>query len=94
MRCTTVRENQECVFMKKSGCSYEGGACKPIDEKCEGCNRVGVFPLGKYCTSVPDPTTKWLLGNCNLATHIVAEVVETKAKVNPLKASKRGARGK
>ena len=94
MLCTTVRKDNECVFMKKSGCSYEGGACKPIDEKCEGCNRVGEFESGKYCTSAPDPEAKWLLGNCNLATHITMEVTETKQKVNPLKASKRGARKK
>jgi hypothetical protein len=33
---------------------------------------------------------KWKNGNCNLATHVVSTVVTAKAKVNPLKASKRG----
>lgn len=94
MICTTVRKDNECVFMKKTGCSYADGACKPIDEKCDGCRRVGDFPSGKYCTSVPDPTAKWLLGNCNLATHISMEIAEAKHKVNPLKASKRGSRKK
>jgi hypothetical protein len=35
---------------------------------------------------------KWKNGNCNLATHVTSAAVAAKAKVNPLKASKRGGR--
>lgn len=92
MLCTTVRNNIECPFMKKQGCSYEGGVCKPIVEKCEGCNRITEFSSEKYCLSAPEPDVKWKNGNCNLATHVVNVVVEKKQKINPIKASKRGSR--
>ncbi len=90
MICTTVRKDNECPFMTKQGCSYEGGVCKPIVEKCEGCGRVSEFSSEKYCTSNPEPDIKWKVGNCNMATHIKLEVSETKKKINPIKASKRG----
>jgi hypothetical protein len=89
MICTTIRKGDECVFMTASGCKYNGGACKPVVEACEGCQRVSSYETGNYCTSAPDPALKWKNGNCNLATHVKAVVEVQKQKVNPIKASKR-----
>ena len=89
MICTTVRNGEECVFMAKNGCSYNGGSCNPVVEKCTGCARSKEYETGVYCTAAPDPALKWKNGDCNLATHIVA-IAKEQAKINPLKASKRG----
>lgn len=92
MLCTTIKENVECPFMTSSGCSYIDGVCRPVVEACEGCARVSEFPSGLYCSATPDPAAKWKRGRCNLATHVKEDTVETKSKINPLKASKRGSR--
>ncbi len=92
MICTTVREGLECPFMTKKGCSYNGGSCHEAVEACEGCGRSQEFSSGWYCTSFPEPAKKWKNGNCNMATHVTTQVATTKVKLNPLKASKRGAR--
>jgi len=55
MQCQTIKPGFECMFMKKTGCSYNGGQCYPIVENCEGCARVTEFPTGKYCSSFPYP---------------------------------------
>jgi len=92
MLCTIVKTGVDCFFMTKKGCEYNGGKCNTIIEQCEGCQKAGDFPAGKYCIAFPDPAAKWRTGKCNMATHVkVLEKKET-AKVNPLKASKRGAR--
>ena len=91
MVCTTLKPNKECKFMSKTGCKYKGGACKPIVEQCEGCERIEVFNEVKYCKVYPDPSLKWRAGLCNFATHKKPEFVEQSKKINPLKASKRGA---
>ncbi|MBW1759562.1 MAG: PxxKW family cysteine-rich protein [Deltaproteobacteria bacterium] len=89
MICKTVRDGSECSFMTAQGCSYKGGSCRQIIEQCEECKRTVELSSGWYCTACPDPELKWKVGNCNLATHVSREVAETKAKINPLKASKR-----
>jgi hypothetical protein len=78
--------------MSKKGCQFNGGSCHPIVEQCEGCQKVKEFPTGKYCLIFPDPAIKWRIGNCNMATHMKAAGTKAQAKVNPLKASKRGGR--
>ena len=92
MDCTTVREGFECPFMSAKGCSYNGGICHEIVDHCDGCNRKVEYESGWYCTSCPDPSLKWKNGNCNLATHVSSATQSAKAKVNPLKASKRSRR--
>jgi len=93
MICTTIRQGSECPFMAQAGCSYIGGRCLEIVDPCRGCNRTAQFPTGTYCTNCPDPSLKWKNGNCNMATHVSISVdTETKQKINPLKASKRGNR--
>lgn len=89
MICTTTRKGHDCVFMKASGCSYAGGTCLAAIEACMGCNRIAEQESGIYCSIFPEPAVKWKLGNCNMATHIKAEIVDNKKKLNPLKASKR-----
>ena len=91
MVCTTVRKGLECPFMAASGCSYNGGICNEIIEHCSGCSRSRKYSSGWYCTACPDPSLKWKNGKCNLATNIIAEATKKKSKINPLKASKRGA---
>jgi hypothetical protein len=75
--------------MTAKGCSYNGGFCHEIVEQCGGCTRRVQVQSGWYCSSCPDPTLKWKIGNCNLATHVNAAASKASAKINPLKASKR-----
>lgn len=78
-----------------NGMMFKGILCHPIVEKCGGCERSGEFDGQQYCRSYPTPEVKWANGVCNFATHVRAVVDTTgKVKVNPLKASKRAARGK
>ncbi|WP_028320414.1 PxxKW family cysteine-rich protein [Desulfatiglans anilini] len=90
MLCTTVKEGVECAFMEKKGCQFNGGSCHPIVEQCEGCQRIKEFPTGKYCAVFPDPAAKWRFSKCNMATHVKEAPKKADAKINPLKASKRG----
>ncbi|MGB9441410.1 MAG: PxxKW family cysteine-rich protein, partial [Desulfobacterales bacterium] len=60
--------------------------------QCEGCNRGSEFSSGWFCTACPEPATKWKNGNCNFASHVSTTTTSAKAKINPLKASKRGRR--
>ena len=92
MECTTIRKGFDCPFMTAKGCSYNGGICHEIVEKCNGCNRGSEFSDGWYCTACPDPALKWKNGDCNIASHVTKISNGSKAKVNPLKASKRGNR--
>jgi hypothetical protein len=91
MLCTTVKEGQDCFFMQKSGCKFNGGSCHTIIEQCEGCQRAKEFPTGVFCTTFPDPAIKWRAGVCTMATHVKAEGKKENGKLNPLKASKRRA---
>jgi hypothetical protein len=61
-----------------------------IGEKCYGCK----FVTGKICRAYLYPEMQWHFGYCPLApnVNIVKEVKEK--EINPLKASKRKARGK
>jgi len=75
--------------------TVNGVECFPIIDKCEGCERTKEHEGVKFCASYPNPARKWAHKVCNFATHVKAEVDKTgKVKVNPLKASKRAARGR
>lgn len=91
MQCQTVKQGVECLFMKKAGCSYNGGACYVIVENCEGCSKVMEFTAGKYCTNFPYPAQKWQKGACPMSSHVKKVQKVEEQKVNPLKASKRNA---
>jgi hypothetical protein len=90
MNCATVKAGTECAFMTKTGCGFNGGSCHQIVSECEGCQRIMDLPEGRYCTSYPNPAIKWKTSHCNFATHAKMAQSQQQAKVNPLKASKRG----
>jgi hypothetical protein len=92
MICTTIKEGMECPFMSANGCSYNGGICHQVVEQCQGCNRGAEYTSGWYCSACPEPAMKWKNGSCNLASHVSSAGAATKAKINPLKASKRARR--
>ncbi|MDR3134728.1 MAG: PxxKW family cysteine-rich protein [Deltaproteobacteria bacterium] len=81
MQCGTVKTGLECAFMAKSGCGFLGGACRVIDQRCEGCDRVVAHGEKKFCAAFPDPAVRWRLGNCNMATHIKVESKADASKV-------------
>ncbi len=76
------------------GVQVNGVVMHQIVEKCEGCDRINEFEGAKYCGSYPQPASKWRLGICNFSTHTKTAPAKGKAKVNPLKASKRAAKGR
>ena len=93
MVCASVKEGQDCFFMSKSGCRFNGGSCHTIVEQCDGCQRVKGFSTGEFCLNFPDPAAKWRVGQCTMATHVkMGNGTAASVKVNPLKASKRTAR--
>ncbi len=95
MKCMTIKEGMECVFMRTKGCTFNGGACNQLVEECEGCGKILENSYGRYCQVSPDPASKWVRGRCNLATHMKATGAPSAShkQINPLKASKRNARG-
>ncbi len=76
------------------GVQVNGVVMNTIVEQCEGCERVKEFDGAKFCGTYPTPAVKWRMGSCNFATHTKAAPAKGKAKVNPLKASKRAAKGR
>jgi hypothetical protein len=60
----------------------------PVVEKCGNCEKISEG----FCSVYVNPAGKWAVGGCFIATHIKKLAVEKK-KVNPIKASKRGAQG-
>ncbi|MBW2645485.1 MAG: PxxKW family cysteine-rich protein [Deltaproteobacteria bacterium] len=92
MDCLTIKNGAECIFMGKNGCSFNGGSCHAIVEECNGCGRAVEFATGWFCSTCPDPATKWKNGKCNFATHVKKESQQGTIKINPLKASKRKTR--
>jgi hypothetical protein len=90
MQCQSQKPGIECLFMKKTGCSYNGGKCYTIIESCEGCTRVLELATGRFCSSYPYPAQKWQNTSCSMATHKKVQKAEEQ-KINPLKASKRAA---
>ncbi|MGE4505299.1 MAG: PxxKW family cysteine-rich protein [Desulfovibrionaceae bacterium] len=83
------------AVMTDEGLQFKGIILEPVVEKCEGCDRAVPFEGASYCPTYAQPSRKWASGVCNFATHVRAEVEKGgKVKVNPLKASKRAARGR
>lgn len=77
------------------GLKFKGLLLQPVIDKCEGCERAAEFEGEKFCPSYAIPAKKWTRGVCNFATHVRAQVDSAgKVKINPLKASKRAARGR
>ncbi|MUM78208.1 hypothetical protein GKC30_11230 [Pseudodesulfovibrio sp. F-1] len=85
----------EGAVMTDAGLNYKGVIMEPVVEKCEGCERVVSYENSTYCPTYAKPSAKWAKGSCNFATHTRNEADKAgKTKVNPLKASKRAARGR
>ncbi len=94
MKCNTVRPGVECIFMRATGCSFEGGSCRPIADDCVGCERIVKWQGQEYCGTYPEPAAQWEGGMCNYATHRRVSVATGEVlSSNPLKASKRAAGG-
>jgi hypothetical protein len=91
MVCETMKQGVECLFMKKTGCSYNGAKCYTIVESCDGCTRILEFETGKFCANFPYPAQKWQKGACSMSTHVKKAPKAEGQKINPLKASKRNA---
>ncbi len=90
-----VTVSLEGAVKTDAGLTYKGVVLEPVVEKCEGCERIVSFEDEKFCPTSAQPARKWANGVCNFATHVRAEVDKAgKVKVNPLKASKRAARGR
>jgi hypothetical protein len=83
------------AVMTDNGLSFKGAIMQAVIDKCEGCERVIPVADQKYCPTYANPAARWARGACNFATHVKATVdAGGKLKVNPLKASKRAARGR
>ncbi len=105
MECTLLEATIECHFASKgpngqNKCSYNGSSCLPIVEEClsgddeKACEHILELPKGKFCAKFPNPENRWERGRCPLATHIKLDFeAPLEKKLNPLKASKRAARG-
>ena len=89
--CSTIKTGRTCIFMKKSGCGYNGGQCHPVVDACQDCGKIESFPNGNFCRVFAEPALKWSPGPCNMSTNGNGkEEKETPTKkLNPLKASKR-----
>ena len=75
------------------GVVVNGFVLSPVVEQCNGCERMREFDGEQFCSSYPAPARKWAVGRCNFATHAKTQA-NAAAKVNPLKASKRAAKGR
>lgn len=89
---STPDKTLEGAVKTEAGVEVNGILIQPVVEQCAGCDRVRSFEGQEFCSSYPVPARKWAGGKCNFATHIKAQG-SAKAKVNPLKASKRAAKG-
>lgn len=71
---------------------YSKTTKNPIDDRCEGCERIEEIESNKFCIKYADPSYHWENDQiCSFATHIKREIKIIKKLVNPLKASKRAA---
>lgn len=106
MECTLLEGPVECHFAQRgedngaNRCGYNGESCLNVVEEClsgdeeKSCEHIVELPKGKFCTRFPNPMSRWARGRCPLATHIKMDfAAPLEKKLNPLKASKRAARG-
>jgi hypothetical protein len=73
---------------------------EPIYPKCEGCGNIitqkqmlEVTPVN-LCRIYVWPEALWSRGNCVMATHIQKKTEPEKKTLDPIKASKKKAKGK
>jgi hypothetical protein len=92
--CQTIKKGKECIFQMPKGCFFDDGHCDPIIDRCAGCANIEKWPTGDYCTCYASPEYKWTVRNCVRATHIEALEKAKEKELDPLKKSKRMARGR
>ena len=64
----------------------------PVDERCEGCDKVETTDACSFCKKYADPSFHWENDQvCSFASHVKREIKVNTKKLNPLKASKRAA---
>ena len=83
----------EGAVKTEKGVELNGFVLQPVVEQCADCEHLRAFEEQQFCSSYPNPARKWAGGRCNFATHVKTESAKS-AKVNPLKASKRAAKGR
>lgn len=72
---------------------------EPCIDKCNGCPQQ-IVDVGKgdtrhfICRVYVSPKAKFRGGNCPMAVHLTRDTSRKAGKINPLKASKKKARGK
>ena len=64
---------------------------EPLDRRCAGCAHI---VGGTACKVYAYPKAKWGTGPCPMATHVKSKIEMEQKAVNPLKLSKRRARGR
>jgi hypothetical protein len=69
---------------------------EPIIIECVGCihTTVGPAPGVSTCNAYVTPAAQWRRGKCALASHLQKKEVRDEKKVNPLKQSRRNAKGR
>lgn len=106
LSCKTERPTKCCVFWKedkkhpKGFCSFNDGSCRKIVEACHQCKYVDKIDSKQlnecHCLVYMDPSALWKFGKCPM--YVNPEEVKAKAeaekKLNPLKASRRKAKGR
>jgi len=82
-KCTTLKPDHECLFMKKDHCTFGEGFCHPIIDSCLGpeCEHVQTINDVKYCDAYAYPANKWKWGDCPLATNLKKVEEEKKSPV-------------
>ncbi len=83
----------EGAVKTEKGVELNGFVLQDVVEQCGECEHIRTFDERRFCSSYANPARKWAGGRCNFATHIKIEASKS-AKVNPLKASKRAAKGR
>ena len=78
--------DEKCVLLTKEVTVKQKGEDKITIMENGPCRRI----TNGECDAYIDPTSKWRLGNCGLATHTFQEDEVKKFILNPIKASKKG----
>lgn len=66
---------------------------EPIVIQCDGCDKIIVgLDFIMHCLIYIIPASKWRMGDCPMATHLIKQTKGT-PKINPLKASKKKMKG-
>ena len=101
LTCEKKRPTKRCVFWKKykkspeGSCTFNDGRCSEIIEQCIGCKYIDKSTLGNYCLVYMNPSSSWKSIKCPMYVNPeeIKKQAEEEKKTNPLKASRRKAKG-